>query len=168
MPPLDPSTSDLQNPGKSTPKVQPRAPKRSHNLSNDPRPSPLSLCKFAHNFRKLTIPWSSTALDQQNPKKNSRPKKLSRTTMRHWWHRYSLPQLHALPRASLIVHALAPPSLAFTRHALTYTPRAMMSCMTSSSRLDLTRLSSRLGNLTRSELPEIILKKKKWEKKCFD
>ena len=156
MPPLDPSTSDLQNPGKSTPKVQPRTPNRSHNLSNDSWPSPLNLCKFAHNFRKLTIPWSSTALDQQNPKKNSRPKKLSRTTMRHRWHRYSLPQLHALPRASLIVHALAPPSLAFTHHALTYTPRAMMSYMTSSSRLDLTRLSSRLGNLTRSELPEII------------
>ena len=26
MPPLNPSTSDLQNPGKSTPKVQPRTP----------------------------------------------------------------------------------------------------------------------------------------------
>ena len=33
MPPLDPSTSDLQNPGKSTPKVQPRATTRRQNLS---------------------------------------------------------------------------------------------------------------------------------------
>ena len=69
MPPLDPSTSDLQNPGKSTPKVQPHAPKRSHDLSNDPRPRPSNMCKFAHDFGKLTIPWSSTALDRQSPKK---------------------------------------------------------------------------------------------------
>ena len=33
MPPLDPSTSDLQNQGKSTPKVQPRAATRRQNLS---------------------------------------------------------------------------------------------------------------------------------------
>ena len=33
MPPLDPSTSDLQNPGKSTPKVQPRAVTHRQNLS---------------------------------------------------------------------------------------------------------------------------------------
>ena len=69
MPPLDPSTSDLQNLGKSTPKVQPRAPKRSHDLSNNPRPRPSNMCKFAHDFGKLTIPWSSTALDRQSPKK---------------------------------------------------------------------------------------------------
>ena len=43
-------------------------PKRSHDLSNDLRPSPLNLCNSAHNFRKLTIPWSSTALDPQNLK----------------------------------------------------------------------------------------------------
>ena len=69
MPPLDPSTSDLQNPGKSTPKVQPRASKQSHDLSNNPRPRPSSMCKSAHDFGKLTIPWSSTALDRQSPKK---------------------------------------------------------------------------------------------------
>ena len=69
MPPVDPSTSDLQNPRKSTPKVQPRAPKQSHDLSNDPRPRPSNLCKSSHDFGKLTIPWSSTALDRQIPKK---------------------------------------------------------------------------------------------------
>ena len=63
MPPLDPSTPDLQNPGKSTPKVLPRAPKLGHDLSNDPRPNPSNLCKPAHNFTKLTLQGSSTALD---------------------------------------------------------------------------------------------------------
>ena len=59
MPPLDPSTSNLQNLGKSTPKVR-------------------DLCKSAHNFRKLTIPWSSMALDRQNPKKFETKKAVTR------------------------------------------------------------------------------------------
>ena len=72
VPPLDPSASDLQNLKISGPKVLPRAatsPTRSHYLSNDSWPSPSNLCKSTHNFRKLTIPWSSTALDWHNPKK---------------------------------------------------------------------------------------------------
>ena len=93
VPPLDPSTSDLQNLGKSTPKVQPRAPKRSHDLSNDPQPSPLNLCKSAHDFGKLTIPWSSTALDQQNPKKFETKKFVTR-----WCPPPS--SYHALPRST--------------------------------------------------------------------
>ena len=55
--------------GCTCPHVKPRS-------LNNLRPSPSNLCKSAHNFRKPTIPWSSTALDRQNPK-NSRPKKLS-------------------------------------------------------------------------------------------
>ena len=30
---------------------------------------PSNLCKSAHDFGKMTIPWSSTALDRQSPKK---------------------------------------------------------------------------------------------------
>ena len=45
--------------------------------SDDPRPNPSNLCKSAHDFGKLTIPWCSTALDQQNPR-ISRPKKKAR------------------------------------------------------------------------------------------
>ena len=41
--------------------------------SDDPRPNPSNLRKSAHHFGKLTIPWCSTAFDQQNPR-ISRPK----------------------------------------------------------------------------------------------
>ena len=85
VPWLDPSTSDLQNPGKSTTKVQPCAPKQSHDLSNDPRPSPSNMCKSTHDFGKLTIPWSSIDLDRQSPKKFE----TKEAAMRLWQHRRS-------------------------------------------------------------------------------
>ena len=81
VPPLDPSALDPQNLKISSPKVLPCAamhPKQSHDLSNDPWLSPLNLCKSAHNFRNLTIPWFYKALDRQNPKKFETKKAVKR------------------------------------------------------------------------------------------
>ena len=67
--PLDPAALDVQNSESSSTTGPSHTSMRRHNHSNDPRPSPSNMCKSGHNFRKMTIPWSSTALDQQNPKK---------------------------------------------------------------------------------------------------
>ena len=112
MPPLDPSTSDLQNPGKSTPKVQARAPNRSHDLSNDLRPSPSNLCKSAHNFRKLTISWSSKALDWQNQKKKFRDQKSCHA-----------PLMTSVFVASANTHSHAPPLSLMRLHVPGISPR---------------------------------------------
>ena len=128
MPPLDPLASDLQNLKTSSPKVQPRTATWSHDLSNDPWPRPSNLYKSAHDFRKLTIPWSSTALNQQSPKKFE-TKKLPCAPTRHrscWHHSLRLKHWHAPP---LSRHA----PCAYTRCTYTRALLRMTSWMTSSS-----------------------------------
>ena len=69
----------LQDPEKA---VHSKAPTHLHMLPqslNELRRSLSNLCKLAHNFRKLTIPRSSTALYPQNPKISS-PKNEEHTT----------------------------------------------------------------------------------------
>ena len=106
-------------------KTQKDHQQRSHHTPpqtpNNPRPSPSNLCKSAHDFRKLTILWSSTALDRQSPKisgPNVKPR--ASTCLRQHWH--SKPPVHALPRTSNLL-----------RVDVDIRDREMTSWMTSSS-----------------------------------
>ena len=99
---------------------------------DDPRPSLSNLCKSAHDFRKLTIPWSPTALDQQNPEISGLKPQARASTRRQSIQRCCL-QFHTLTRADKNSQALTHATHA-TRAA--YAPRALSavtSWMTSSS-----------------------------------
>ena len=67
-----------------------------------PQLSPSNLCKSTYNFRKPTIPWSSTALDQQNPKQFE-IKKTAKCLQRR---QRSQLQFHAPIRATLTMNTL--------------------------------------------------------------
>ena len=70
---------------------------------DNPQPSPSNLCKSAHDFRKLTIPWSFTALDQRNPKISS-PKTQARASTRRQKIRRWLPLVYAPSRPARRSH----------------------------------------------------------------
>ena len=120
---------------------------------------PSKLCKSAHYFWKLTIPWSSMALDRQSPK-NSRPKKPPRTAMR----------LQQLRRSHRHIHT--PTIATFTRHARYTRTRAFCAWHHGWRHPPLPRFDpDQPGNLTRSELlakKKKKLKKEKRKRKSFD
>ena len=82
------------------------APPQSH---DDLQPSPSNLYKFAHNFRKPTIPRSSTTLDLHDPKILG-PKTLSRASTCRQKSRKSQHQVHALTRTNSFCTRLHEPS----------------------------------------------------------
>ena len=129
---------------------------------DDPWPSPSNLCKFAYDFRKLTIPWSFTALDQQNPK-ISGPKTQARASTRRQKIRRWLPSIYAPPHPARCSHV---------PHA--HTCRTCHTCPQRCDVMDDVILywpdlswfdPDRPANLTRSEPAK---KKKKRKRKCFD
>ena len=144
-------------------KTQKDLQQRSHHAPprtrDNQRLSPSKLCISVYDFTKLTIPWSSTALDRQSPK-ISGPNVKPRASTRLRRHRRSKPLVHALPRASKLSSA-----------SVDARDREMTSWMTSSSitrsdpSFQMTRFDpDRPANLTQFEPPAKKEKKKRKEK----
>ena len=94
--------------------------------------SPSKLCKSAHNFKKLTIPGSSTALNLQDLKISGQEAQ-TRASTRHQKLRWSPASFHTLLRADASLSRASRARRADALHAPSVDTsfNAMTSCMTS-------------------------------------